>query len=52
MRFLNFIDIAYDRQLRLQLFASVSLEELAAGGAAVDFARTLSRLRQLKLEPL
>lgn len=52
MRFLNFIDIAYDRQLRLQLFASVSLEKLAEGGAAVDFARTLSRLRQLKLEPL
>lgn len=52
MRFLNFIDIAYDRQLRLQLFATVSLEKLAEGGAATDFARTLSRLRQLKLEPL
>ncbi|SDH80808.1 cell division protein ZapE [Pseudomonas panipatensis] len=52
MRFLNFIDIAYDRQLRLQLFASVSLERLAEGGAAIDFARTLSRLRQLKVEPL
>ena len=52
MRFLNFIDIAYDRQLGLQLFATVSLDELAAGGAALDFSRTLSRLRQLKLEPL
>lgn len=52
MRFLNFIDIAYDRQLKLQLFATVSLDELAAGGAALDFSRTLSRLRQLKLEPL
>ena len=52
MRFLNFIDIAYDRQLRLQLFASVSLERLAEGGTAIDFGRTLSRLRQLKLEPL
>ncbi|KAF1066223.1 MAG: Cell division protein ZapE [Pseudomonas citronellolis] len=52
MRLLNFIDIAYDRQLDLQLFASVSLEELASGSTAIDFGRTLSRLSQLKVERL
>ncbi|WP_223123227.1 cell division protein ZapE [Aquipseudomonas alcaligenes] len=51
-RFLNFIDIAYDRALHLQLYASVALEQLAEGGKAVDFARTLSRLRQLGRVPL
>lgn len=51
-RFLNFVDIAYDRGLHLQLFSRVSLEQLAEGGNAVDFYRTLSRLRQLKAHPL
>ncbi|MEK1906752.1 MAG: cell division protein ZapE [Pseudomonas sp.] len=51
-RFLNFIDIAYDRALRLQLYSSVALEQLAEGGHAVDFARTLSRMRQLKAVPI
>ncbi len=48
-RFLKFIDIAYDSRLRLQLFCAVPPKQLAEGGAAVDFARSLSRLRQLRL---
>lgn len=47
-RFLNFIDIAYDRGLHLRLFSAVALEQLAEGGNAVDFARTLSRMKQLR----
>lgn len=48
-RFLNFIDIAYDRRLQLHLYSRVALEQLAEGGSAVDFSRTLSRLRQLEV---
>ncbi len=51
-RFLNFIDIAYDRRQQLHLYSQVALEQLAEGGNAVDFARTLSRLRQLQVVPL
>lgn len=51
-RFLNFIDIAYDRHLKLQLYSSVAPEQLAAGDTLLDFERTLSRLRQLTLVPL
>lgn len=51
-RFLNFIDIAYDRRQQLHLFSRVALGQLAEGGNAVDFARTLSRLRQLRIKTL
>lgn len=47
-RFLNFIDIAYDRQVRLHLHADAPLPVLAAGCNTVDFERTLSRLQQLQ----
>jgi len=40
------------RQITLARYAPYALDELAAGGAALDFSRTLRRLRQLKLEPL
>lgn len=51
-RFLNFIDIAYDRRLQLQLYASVPLEQLASGNTLLDFGRTLSRLRQMTQVPI
>ncbi len=51
-RFLNFIDIAYDRRLQLHLYSRVALEHLAEGGNSVDFSRTLSRLRQLQVVEL
>jgi len=47
-RFLNFIDIAYDRRLQLQLYASVPLDQMASGDTLLDFGRTLSRLQQMK----
>jgi cell division protein ZapE len=50
-RFLNLVDIAYDRGVRLVLSSEVSMDALA-GEATVDFARTLSRLRQLVTESL
>lgn len=46
-RFLNFIDIAYDKHLKLQLYATDALDQLAAGNTMLDFERTLSRLRQM-----
>ncbi|MEL7941569.1 MULTISPECIES: cell division protein ZapE [Pseudomonas] len=51
-RFLNFIDIAYDKRLKLQLYATVPLERLAGGSTTLDFERTLSRLRQMTPVPL
>ncbi|RRW46812.1 cell division protein ZapE [Pseudomonas luteola] len=50
-RFLNLVDIAYDRGVTLILSSEVPMDELA-GDATVDFARTLSRLRQLGVERL
>ncbi len=47
-RFLNFVDIAYDRRQPLLLYAQVPLEQLTGSGEALDFPRTLSRLRQLQ----
>ncbi|MFI8481023.1 cell division protein ZapE [Pseudomonas sp. NPDC078700] len=46
-RFLNFIDIAYDRAVHLLLGCAAGLDELCQPGSHVDFSRTLSRLQQL-----
>nr|WP_239481969.1 cell division protein ZapE [Pseudomonas insulae] len=46
-RFLNFVDIAYDSRIQLWLSCAADLDTLCQGGSHVDFARTLSRLRQL-----
>ncbi|TWI58317.1 cell division protein ZapE [Pseudomonas duriflava] len=50
-RFLNLVDIAYDRGVYLILCSEVPMDELA-GEKTIDFSRTLSRLRQLKPEAL
>ncbi len=47
-RFLNLIDILYDSGIELNLVAEVGLPELLSAGAHVDFARTRSRLQQLR----
>lgn len=47
-RFLNFVDIAYDSGIRLYLGCSADLDTLCHAGAHVDFARTRSRLQQLR----
>jgi cell division protein ZapE len=47
-RFLNLVDIFYDGGVELILVAEASLDELLSVGAHVDFARTRSRLRQLR----
>jgi cell division protein ZapE len=48
-RFLNLIDILYDSGVELMLVAEASPPALLSAGAHVDFARTRSRLQQLKL---
>lgn len=47
-RFLNFVDIAYDAGTCLQLSSEVSLGQLCVARAHEDFARTRSRLAQLR----
>ncbi|MCG6539070.1 AFG1 family ATPase [Pseudomonas sp. KSR10] len=47
-RFLNLIDILYDSGVALLLVAEASPEHLLSVGGHVDFARTRSRLRQLR----
>ena len=47
-RFINLIDIAYDSGTELLLVADTSVDELLSAGAHVDFARTHSRLQQLR----
>ncbi|MFL9814972.1 cell division protein ZapE [Stutzerimonas sp. VN223-3] len=48
-RFLNAIDILYDSGVQLLLVAEVTPDQLLSVGAHVDFARTRSRLQQLRL---
>ena len=48
-RFLNLIDIFYDRGIELLLVAQADLQMLLSAGAHVDFARTRSRLQQLRV---
>lgn len=48
-RFLNLVDIFYDSGVELILVAEASPEELLSNGAHVDFARTRSRVQQLKV---
>jgi len=48
-RFLNFVDIAYDGGTRLSLLCETELDALLSEGGHVDFSRTRSRLRQLRL---
>lgn len=47
-RFLNFVDIAYDSGVQLLLGSAVALDELCVARAQADFARTRSRLAQLR----
>ncbi|HZX18468.1 MAG TPA: cell division protein ZapE [Pseudomonas sp.] len=51
-RFLNFIDIAYDRGIELLLGCAASLDELCPRGIQSDLSRTHSRLQQLQALPL
>ncbi|CAD5109822.1 cell division protein ZapE [Zestomonas carbonaria] len=51
-RFLNFVDIAYDSGVRLHLACEAALDALCRADSHVDFARTRSRLRQLRPVPL
>lgn len=48
-RFLNFIDICYDGGIALLLVAERDVKTLLSAGAHVDFARTRSRLQQLRV---
>ncbi len=43
-RFISLIDILYDQQIRLQISAAVTLEDLYVGKMQADFTRTKSRL--------
>lgn len=47
-RFLNFVDIAYDSGVQLLLGSAVALDQLCVARAQADFARTRSRLAQLR----
>lgn len=47
-RFLNFVDIAYDSGVQLLLGSDVALDQLCVARAQTDFARTRSRLAQLR----
>ncbi|WP_349616270.1 cell division protein ZapE [Azotobacter salinestris] len=47
-RFLNFVDIAYDAGVELLLSSRTSLDELCRERPHEDFARTRSRLAQLR----
>lgn len=47
-RFLNFVDIAYDAGIELLLSSETSLENLCRERVHEDFARTRSRLAQLR----
>ncbi|MCQ4306458.1 cell division protein ZapE [Pseudomonas stutzeri] len=48
-RFLNLIDILYDSGVELLLAAEANPQALLSAGAHVDFARTRSRLQQLRV---
>lgn len=48
-RFLNLIDIFYDSGIELLLVTESDLQVLLSAGAHVDFARTRSRLQQLRV---
>lgn len=48
-RFLNLIDIFYDSGIALLLVAQSDVKTLLSAGAHVDFARTRSRLQQLRI---
>ncbi|MGQ7956343.1 cell division protein ZapE [Pseudomonas sp. SP16.1] len=49
-RLVNFVDIAYDAGVELWLQGEASLAALCAGVGHLDFARTHSRLAQLRVE--
>lgn len=49
-RLVNFVDIAYDAGIELWLQGEASLAALCAGVGHLDFARTRSRLAQLRVE--
>lgn len=51
-RFINLVDIAYDAGTTLLLCSEASLERLCRGSTHQDFARTRSRLSQLRQHPL
>ncbi|MGV6473419.1 cell division protein ZapE [Azotobacter vinelandii] len=51
-RFLNFVDIAYDAGTELLLSSRASLDELCRERPHEDFARTRSRLAQLRPQAL
>jgi cell division protein ZapE len=48
-RFINFVDIAYDKSIRLVMGSDSDLDTLCMGSPHQDFARTRSRLKQLKV---
>jgi len=48
-RFLNLIDICYDSGIELLLVADADPRALLSAGAHIDFARTRSRLQQLRI---
>ncbi|MFI8745139.1 cell division protein ZapE [Pseudomonas sp. NPDC077186] len=49
-RLVNFVDIAYDAGVELWLQGEAGLEALCAGVGILDFARTRSRLAQLRVD--
>lgn len=51
-RFSNFVDIAYDAGVELLLSGELSLACICAEGLSADFARTRSRLLQLRAESM
>ena len=50
-RFINVIDVLYEKQIRLLLVTRCDLETLVAGVELEDIQRTRSRLQQLPREP-
>lgn len=49
--FMHFVDVIYDRGIRLFILAEVSLEHLyVQGEKAQDFQRTISRLREMQTQ--
>ncbi|MDV8025074.1 cell division protein ZapE [Rhodococcus sp. IEGM 1330] len=46
-RFANLVDVAYDRDVRVDFHARVSLDEFAAGCSGLDTDRLVSRLSEL-----
>ena len=46
-RFANLVDVAYDRDVRVDFHALVPLDEFAVGCAGLDTDRLVSRLSEL-----